>query len=736
MNSGEKLPRHMPDQGVLFAFVAGVSGDDSNTRASHDVHTQESGEIPHNVPANTWAQLLPPHSPPAVSLRRRSVLDLVAAFSSPRANHLVSIPNTELPLTLTQKADAAISLAISVPRHPQFPTTPLAGAGSQVLFLLCMSEPLQPASESSSFFPLPHGLPFLSMGPVVVAALGAGAFVTTAAAGVILLRRKFLGKAVEVDVEKGLEDDATERRERTGPGWKEYTEIDEKGAYELRVPLVAAFQSQRESDVADTRTPLTPMPRLPTLHHCQDLPTPNVRQQVDPLPILEGGISDTHNQDRAPVFPPGLPVPAKVAVDGPISARLNPLSELDPLDTGVSGITSWPVLAPTPVEEMRTRANGQGEHSEPDIKNDVVPQDEPSASSPKFPCELEIAPGDPIVPVSSESIHESDDGDPFADPVDSVHSPCSEVSLEVEEDVSPACSPRSTATSLDDSDPLLEASSISRPDIYDSISISPILWVGPSVAIPESIFPANIPLPESPPASPKVLSPLLIRPLPLDTVVTTTVVFGDELSPDEDVSDYESSSPVVAAPFVPVLPPIIIVTCPEEDLMEAPRSPVSDAGSSSSSDSSGPDTPTGLKHDLPFSPVLEVSSKASSSPQLSVFLPSEGGADIDDDMDMDDFVMVEQQAPDPPSPTIDIISPEWTISKLPGSFEDIQAPTSDRTHPEQKLTGPIAVADVPPLTADMIQLCHALLAVSNCAGLVAQVVVGFSVWWSLTLVPA
>ncbi|CAE6445001.1 unnamed protein product [Rhizoctonia solani] len=614
-----------------------------------------------------------------------------------------------------------------------------------------MSEPFQPVSKLSFFLSLLRGLLFFNMGPIVIAALGAGAFVTTAAAGVILLRRKVLSRAVEVDVEKGPEENVMERREGTGPGWKEFTEVDEKGTYELLVPLVGAFHSQQETDVTDadrSRTPLSPKPQFATLHQFPDPPTTYVQQQVDPVPMLEGDISDTHEQDHAPAFPPGLPVPAEpVAVATPISVRLNRLSGLSPLDTGGT-ITSWPVLAPTPIEELRTKANGQGEQAKSDIRDDVVPQDEQPASSPKA-RNPEIIPIDPIVPSPSEVVQESDEVDPFADPPDSLHSPLSQVSPE--EEVSLSCRPRSSASSLNDPNPTLSAG---WPCLIDPVSAPSVLCANSSVVMIDTVFPANIPLPESPLMPPKAVSPLLIRTLPLDTVVTATVIFGAELSPGVEASDMEPSSPAIEASFVPILVPIV-TTC-LEDTNDVLQSPFSDTSSSySSSDSSGPDTPTGLKQDLPFSPVLDFSSKATPGLQYSVCLPSEEDAIIDEDVEysvclpseedaiidedvevIDDFVMVEQQAPDPASPTIDTVSPDWTTSKLPGCFEDVTVSTFDRNSSGQKQASMSAVADVPPLTADVVQLCHALLAVSNCAGLVAQAVVGFSVWWSLTLVPA
>ncbi|KAL5639855.1 hypothetical protein ACGC1H_006433 [Rhizoctonia solani] len=585
-----------------------------------------------------------------------------------------------------------------------------------------MSEPFQPASELSFFLPLPHGLPFFSMGPIVFVALGAGAFVTTAAAGAILLRRKFLGKPVEIDLEKGLEENIMERRP-TGPGWKEHVEVDEKGPYELLLPLVGAL-SPRETDVTDTygsQMPLSPISRLPAMHQCSGLSTPNVGQQFDPIPVLEGDISDTD----APVFPPGLPVPAKsVAVATPIPTRLGPISELSPLNTGMA-ITSWPVLAPTPVEEMRTKANGEGGLADSDIKHDVVPQDEPSVSSPE-PSELEVAPDDSSVPVGS--IHECDGANLFAEPADSVPSPHSEASLDEEGNCPP-----STVITLDDPGPILSSSGIGWSNAIDSVSASPVTY---ATDVEVAVLLANASPPESPPISPMAVSPLLAHTLPLDAVASTAVIFGKELSPSVDISDPEPPSPAIDAPFVPVLAPIIITSC-LEDANEAPHSPFSDTSSmsySSDSESSGPDTPTELKHNLPFGPVLELSSKPTPRLQLSVCLPLEDTV-IDEDMEIvDDFVIVGHQALDPPSPTIDIIYPELKTPKLPGGFEDIMAESNASS--EQKPAGTGAVVDVPPLTADMVQLCHAVLAVSNCAGLVAQAVVGFSVWWSLTLVPA
>ncbi|KAH7337573.1 hypothetical protein B0J17DRAFT_431372 [Rhizoctonia solani] len=597
-----------------------------------------------------------------------------------------------------------------------------------------MSEPFQPASELSVFLSLLHGLLFFRMGPIVIVALGAGAFVTTVAAGAILLRRKVLNRVVDVDVEKGPEENIMERREGTGPGWKEFTEVDEKGTYELLVPLVDAFQSQKETDVTDanrSRAPLSPKPQLAALYRFPEPPTTYVQQQVDPVPILEGDISDTHEQDHAPAFPPGLPMPAEqVAVATPISVRPNRLSGLSPLDTGGT-ITPWPVLAPTPIEEMRTKANGQGGQAKSDIRDDVDPQDEQPASSLKS-YNPEIALNDSIVSRPSELVHESDEADPFADPAELVHSARSQVCPD--EEASLSCSPQSNANSLADSD-TIQSTDAGWPRPIDPNSAPSILCASSTVVI-DTVFPANIPLPESPLMFPKAVTPLLIRRLPLDTVVTTTVVFGREFSPSVEVSDLEPSCPAIEASFVPVLAPI--VTTYLENTNEAPQSPFSDASSSySSSDSSGPATPTELKQELLFSPVLNPSSKAAPELQLSVCMPLEEDATMGEDVEViDDFVMVEQQASDPPSPTIDVISPNWATSKLPGTFEDVTVSGSGCTSSGQKQNFTSAVADVPPLTADMVQLCHALLAVSNCAGLVAQTVVGFSVWWSLTLVPA
>ncbi|CAE6461014.1 unnamed protein product [Rhizoctonia solani] len=603
-----------------------------------------------------------------------------------------------------------------------------------------MSEPLQLAFELSFFFRLLHGLSSLSMGPIIIAALGAGAFVTTVAVGAILLHTKVLSKSVEVDAEKGLEQNALERRE-VGPGWKEFTEEDEKSATSTSELLLPLFQNQ-ESDIADTlakapRAPLTPA-HLPPLQESCSLSNPSAQQRAGQVIIPEDDISETCDWHEGPAFPPGLPLPANVAVVAPISAPSNRISDLSPLDTEVSGVASWPVLAPTPIEETRGRTNGPGakvnsiQTKKPDIKDDVVPQDELSSSSSQ-PGEPGIVFNDMMIP-ASVSIHGSDEEDPFADPTDPAYSPPSEL-LPMIEDISPACTPRSAAISLDKVDHISRSSDADWPSAHDPVPSSSILCVVPSITVPDTVFAANIPLPESPPLSPKVVSSLLVHPLTLDTIATTTVTFGGELSPWVDVSDQESTSPSTAS-FAPVLSSIITTLRTEEDLNEAPCSPLSDAGSlSSSSESSGPVTPTELKHDLPFTAAINISSKGTPELQIPFDTPMEGDVAIDEDVEIvDDFVIVGQHAPDPPSPVVDVISPGWITSKLPGSFDEATASASDRSHPDQQLSDTMAVADVPPLTPDMIQLCHAVLAVSNCAGLVAQFAIGFSAWWSLTLV--
>ncbi|CEL54971.1 hypothetical protein RSOLAG1IB_07464 [Rhizoctonia solani AG-1 IB] len=567
-----------------------------------------------------------------------------------------------------------------------------------------MSEPLQLTFGLSLFFRFLHEFVFLSMGPILIAALGAGAFVTTAVAGAILFHRKVLTKSVPADAEKGSEQNALERRE-TGPGWKEFTEQDDKTATSTSELLLPLFQNQ-ESDITDTlpKAPQAPLDLTPVhpslLQEGSDPPNSYAQLRIDKPPGPERDISDTHDLHEGPAFPPGLPLPANVAVATPISVLPNRISGLSPLDTGVSRISSWPILAPTPVEEAHDRANGEGgkKHSiqmeEPDIKDDVVPPDELSSSSPQH-SESKIAFSNTTVP-ASVSVRGHDEGDPFADPADSAHSPRSEV-VPIIEDVSPAY------VSLDKIDDASRTSDTDCPSADDLVPISSV----PSVASThDTVFIVNPPLSESPSLSPKDVSPLLVHTLPLDAIATTTVVFGEELSPWVDVSDQESPSHITA-PFAPVLSQIITTLRTDDDINEAPRSPLSDTGSlSSGSESSGPETPTELKHDLPFSAALDISPKGTPELQLGAGLTMQG----DDDDEEDDFVMVGQEAPDPPSPIIDDISSEWRTSKLPGSFGEVTAYKSGRSHSDQSSTNTMAVTDVPPLTADMVQMCHAALA--------------------------
>ncbi|KAF8717380.1 hypothetical protein RHS02_09674, partial [Rhizoctonia solani] len=592
-----------------------------------------------------------------------------------------------------------------------------------------MSDPLQLPFQLSFFFHLLHGPAFLSMGPLAIAALGAGAFVTTAVAGVILLHRKVFTKSVQVDTEQGLSENALERREGTGPGWKEFTEEDEKATTSISELLLPLFPNQ-ESDIGDTLAKGPQVLINNPLRGPPGLLSPGTQQRANSVLVPEGDISDTRDWGDGPVFPPGLPLPANVAVATPILASSNRPPYLSPLDTGVSGIALWPILAPTPAEEIHCRANGQEGKvnsiltEKPGIKDDVVPQDEPSSSSSRSGQHLTVS-SITMIPAST-SIHEPEKRDPNGDPTDLAHHPCSEVPLAIDV-TSPTRTPRSTIISLDKVNQSSQYNDTGWPGAGDPAPRSPLLCTVPGVTVP------GIPLPESLPLSPKAVSSLLIHTLPLDAIATTTTVFIEELSPWVDVSDYESPNPV-AMPFVPVLPPIVTALRTDKDCNEAPRSPLSDAGSSSSdSESSGPDTPTELKHDLPFGAGPGNSFKGPPEPHLPVD-SMERDVSVEDDVEIiDDFVIVGHQAPDPPTPTTDYPSTEWTPSTLPGSFGKATAP-SDNSQPDQKSVYTMTVTD-PPLTADMVQLCHALLAVSNCAGHVAQLVVGASTWWSLSLVP-
>ncbi|KAF8752017.1 hypothetical protein RHS01_07941 [Rhizoctonia solani] len=124
----------------------------------------------------------------------------------------------------------------------------------------------------------------------------------------------------------------------------------------------------------------------------------------------------------------------------------------------------------------------------------------------------------------------------------------------------------------------------------------------------------------------------------------------------------------------------------DKDCNEAPRSPLSDAGSSSSdSESSGPDTPTELKHDLPFSAGSGYSFKGPPDPIFQSIQWNEM-CPLKTTWNIDDFVIVGHQAPDPPTPTIDYPSTEWTPSTLPGSFGKATAPSDIVNRIKSRLT--------------------------------------------------
>ncbi|KAF8752014.1 hypothetical protein RHS01_07942 [Rhizoctonia solani] len=201
------------------------------------------------------------------------------------------------------------------------------------------------------------------MGPLAIAALGAGAFVTTAVAGVILLHRKVFTKSVQVDTEQGLSENALERREGTSPGWKEFTEEDEKATTSISELLLPLFPNQ-ESDIGDT---LAKGPQVLINNPLRGPPVFSVQVHSN---------EPTRLSARSTIA-------SECGCGYAYFSIFEPPTLLSPLDTGVSGIALWPILAPTPAEEIHCRANGQEGKvnsiltEKPGIKDDVVPQDEP-----------------------------------------------------------------------------------------------------------------------------------------------------------------------------------------------------------------------------------------------------------------------------------------------------------------------------------------------------------------------
>ncbi|KAG8705874.1 hypothetical protein FRC08_001401 [Ceratobasidium sp. 394] len=548
---------------------------------------------------------------------------------------------------------------------------------------------------------------------VGVIALGAGAFITTTVAATLLIHRAAKHTSsddewVHVDLAEkglgdGLDDDAEVYQAKRGEGWKEY--MVETGSLaplvlhdEMTAPTVARAPSR-------ARTPLFPERLFPTPPRWQPLPAlPTVpqdnahipqaeRSPAPVVPLLEAPEDVSEHVDQAPdinmTSVAGAEVPLPVDVPGP--------SEAD--DALPTGIISWPAMfapvqdAEAPVSPTEPLAPVEETPPEPVDTEPVVQLELTSPTPPTLsPISLSVQTLDlgldiksPVIQDEERIIPILDLKSPVVDSTNPFQSPASHSPLE--DDLLP---PPPVYTRYD------TAKSPIDPKLVETL-LSPVarqtvnIFITSHMDDQDVFFAARVPLPMSIPSTPK---PALIVdewPLMVDTKESRGFgVSDDVLSP---------KTPFVTS-LTLVIPPVVVSSIP--------GSPVSDDDSDSSL-SSTPTSPTELKQLSPSTELLPTSKGTPASPTT----------EPEDDIITGQVTNIPdnpgEPTPDPPEPTLAL------VPFLPGSFDP---PTAAQ-----------AAANVSLMTGDVFQLCRALLAVSNCAGLVAQFMVGFSMWWSLVFMP-
>ncbi|KAG9075562.1 hypothetical protein FRC06_010023 [Ceratobasidium sp. 370] len=455
------------------------------------------------------------------------------------------------------------------------------------------------------------------------------------------------------------------------------------------------------------RTPLSSERLLPTPLRWQPSPTmptvplddphipPPERSPTPAVPLLEGPDDAPKHVDQAPDTNITSPVEAEV----PLAVQVDETDDVLP-----TGIMSWPVMfapvedAEAPVPSNETLAQVEVEDTPPEpVDTEPAFQPELTPTPPALPpislsvqtLELGLDIKSPIIQDEERIIPALDLKSPVINSANPFRSPTSHSSLE--DDLLP---PPPIYTRYD------TAKSPIDPKLVETL-LSPVtrptvnIFITSHMADQEEVFAADVPLPMSIPPTPKQAR----------IVDDGWLVIDTKESREFDVSDDMQSpkTPSVTS-LTLVIPPAVASSIP--------GSPVSDTDSDSST-SSTPTSPIELKQ--PLSPLTE-------RPLASKDIPA-SPTESDDDTIMGELVDVpdtlDEPISDPPEPTFVL------VPFLPGSFDP---PTVSPRSAQ------IAV-NVSLMTGDVFQLCRAVLAVTNCAGMVAQFVVGFSMWWSLMLVP-
>ncbi|KAG8792348.1 hypothetical protein FRC12_006359 [Ceratobasidium sp. 428] len=561
------------------------------------------------------------------------------------------------------------------------------------------------------------------MEAVVLIVLGAGAIVTTTVAAAVFIHRKLDRVAVPADdtwvqvdlaekgMGEGLEADEDVYEAKRGAGWKEYsTEEQQKVMFDPGVLAPLVLHDEMITSPIRVRpgdhTPLGSTERLP-LTPPRWQPPPSLPD----APLYDPYIPPT--LERSPAMPIPLlegPEGGPEHVDQALDTNITSMPEAEVADTLPTGIISWPAMVPsTPadvegigIEDILTPMN-----ETPTVVDDLPP--EPADLEPTL--QLEIIPPTPpaLVPISL-SVQIPDLGLDIKSPI-----------VQDEERTVPVIdlkSPIHTELQGPSSHSVLEEDLLPPPPVYTRYDtakspidpkfvgtiLSPLspqpTTVNIFVTEQEAVFAARVPLPMSIPSSPKPVT--LLREL----MDECPLVFDTKESREFDAPDVLRSP--TKPPFVASISLFIPPTNPPSGMV--PGSPVSDADSESDLDSdpellSAPTSPTELKQPvLPPPEVAQVSKDTSVAPVTDIIIGE---------------VMTIPEDPNQPEPTPDPAEPALALLPfLPGSFDPPQSAVS-----------------VSLMTGDVFQLCRAVVAVSNCAGLVAQFVVGFSMWWSLMLVP-